>query len=73
MIVNELQEIKEYWMKKYRHVEIVFYPRHDKEKYRGKMTTHNDSFDLQAETIGELINQGEIFLRRATNYDRNGQ
>ncbi len=64
MIAIELQEIKDYWTKKYPTVTIVIYPFHDDGKYRGKMMTHNESFDLQADTIGELISQGESFLRK---------
>jgi len=51
-------------MGKYPRVTITLYPKHDDGKYRGKMITHNESFDLQADTIGELINQGESFLRK---------
>lgn len=64
MEATELQEIKDYWTKKYPHVSITLYPNHDDGKYRGKMMTHNASFDLQADTIGELISQGESFLRK---------
>lgn len=63
-IVTELQEIKTYWSKKYPTVSITIYPTHDDGKHRGKMMTHNESFDLQADTIGEFIGQGEIFLRK---------
>jgi len=64
MEATELQEIKDFWMGKYPRVTITLYPKHDDGKYRGKMITHNESFDLQADTIGELINQGESFLRK---------
>ncbi len=64
MEATELQEIKDYWTTKYPHVAITFYPQHDDGKYRGKMLTHNESFDLQADTIGDLISQGESFLRK---------
>ncbi len=60
----ELQDIQDYWMKKYPRVSITIYPKLDHGKYCGKMMTHNESFDLQADTIGELINQGESFLRK---------
>lgn len=43
---------------------ITLYPNHDDGKFRGKMMTHNESFDLQADTVGELISQGESFLRK---------
>lgn len=59
----ELKEIKEYWTKKYPSVDVVFYPKASDEQYRGKMTTYNSSTFLQASTVGELIGQGEKFLR----------
>lgn len=66
MIATELKEIKDYWTKKYPTVDITLYPRSDNGKYLGKMMTHNSSFDLQADTVGELISQGESFLRQVT-------
>ena len=54
-------------MKKYPHVSITLYPKLENSKYRGKMMTHNESHDLEADTIGELISQGENFLRRVNN------
>ena len=64
MEVTELQEIKDYWMGKYPHITVMFYPRAENGKYCGKMMAYNESFDLRADTIGELISQGESFLRR---------
>ncbi len=64
MAETELQEIREYWMTKYPNIDISLYPQSENGKYCGKMTTHNASFDLQADTIGELISQGESFLRK---------
>lgn len=63
MTGTDLQEIKDYWAKKYPNVSITLYPIHEDGKYRGKMMTHNDNYDLKADTIGELISQGESFLR----------
>lgn len=68
MIVPELQELKDYWSKKYPHIAITFYPRIDNGKYYGKMMTRDDNFDLNADTIGELISQGERFLRRVAQW-----
>ncbi len=59
----ELKEIRDYWVKKYPNVDIVFYPRLDDGKYRGKMTAYHSGLSLQADTVGELISQGEKFLR----------
>lgn len=64
MAATDLQEIKDYWTKKYPNVAITLYPEHGDGKYRGMMMTYNQRFDLQADTIGELINQGESFLRK---------
>lgn len=64
MAQTDLQEIKDYWTTKYPNVAITLYPQHGDGKYRGKMMTYNASFDLQADTIGELISQGESFLRK---------
>ena len=64
MATTDLQEIKDYWKKKYPNVAISLYPKEDNGKYCGMMMTHNDNFEIQADTIGELINQGESFLRK---------
>ena len=64
MAQTDLQEIKDYWTKKYPNVAISSYPQPGDGKYRGKMIAYNASFDLQADTIGELISQGESFLRK---------
>jgi len=64
MGTTELQDIREYWINKYPNVTITLYPQSDNGKYCGLMLTHNCSFDLQADTIGELISQGESFLRK---------
>lgn len=68
MSATDLQEIKDYWTKKYSNVAITLYPTHGDGKYRGKMMTHNESFDLQADTIGEFISQGESFLRKVKQW-----
>lgn len=66
MEATELKEIKDYWTNKYPHVSITLFPKGDGSKYCGKMMTHNSSFDLNADTIGELIGQGESFLRQVS-------
>lgn len=62
MAQTELEEIKDYWATKYPHIAITLYARADG-GYNGKMMTHNTNFDLWADTIGQLISQGESFLR----------
>ena len=66
MIATELQEIKDYWNKKYPNVLITLYPSYGDGKYRGKMMGAQETVDLSADTIGELISQGEAFLRKLT-------
>lgn len=66
MIATELQEIKDYWSKKYPNIYITLYSNEDGTKLYGKMMAHDCSFDLHADTIGELISQGEVFLRKVT-------
>lgn len=64
MIATELMEIKEYWSKKYPNVVITLFPNHEGNRYFGKMMGAKETVDLSANTIGELINQGEAFLRK---------
>lgn len=64
MEATDLQDIRDYWRKKYPHVSIMLYPSRDDGKFCGTMMTHNQNHYLKADTIGELISQGEIFLRK---------
>jgi hypothetical protein len=64
MEATELKEIKEYWGKKYPQVVISLQKSQYDGRYRANMMTNNDSIDFQAETVDELISQGESFLRR---------
>ena len=66
MIVAELQEIKDYWAKKYPTIFITLYSNEESTKFFGKMMAHDCSLDLHADTIGDLISQGESFLRKVT-------
>lgn len=63
MAQTELEEIQSYWKTKYPSIAVTLCPRVDGGKYCGNMMTHNASYDLHADTIGELISQGEQFLR----------
>jgi hypothetical protein len=63
---TELKELSEYWTKKYPHVTTTLWENKSMSKYFGKMRTQDSCQDLSADTIGELISQGEIFLRRVT-------
>lgn len=64
MIVAELQELKNYWTKKYPTIFITLYANEDGTKYFGKMMGAQENVDLSADTIGDLISQGEAFLRK---------
>lgn len=67
MIATDLKEIKDYWNKKYPTILVTLWSDEEANKYFGKMVTHNTTVDLRANTVGELINQGEFFLRRFTS------
>lgn len=64
MAQTELEQIRERWMNKYPHVSITLYSVSKSGKYGGKMMTENSSIDLNADSIGELISQGESYLRK---------
>lgn len=64
MAVKELEEIKKYWGNKYPRVDVTLWANEKSKKYYGRMASYDSSLALQADTIGELINQGENFLRR---------
>ncbi len=66
MIEVELQEIKDYWSKKYPEIEIILANSYENGKYLGRMIAPNCSVDLSANNIDELIRQGEDFLRIIT-------
>lgn len=66
MEATELKDLRTYWMKKYPTINVTLYSNEDGTKYFGKMMACNSSLDLQADTIGELISQGESFLRKVT-------
>lgn len=61
---TELNELLNYWAKKYPSVDVVIWENAGPNKFFGKMRTQNKCQDLSAGTIGELISQGEIFLRK---------
>ena len=61
---DELQEMQDYWEKKYPNVFISLNMTIEGDKYIGKMISYNENINLLADTFGELINKGEEFLRR---------
>ena len=67
MEVTDLKEIRDYWTKKYPTVDVILWGNNDNGKFFGKMMAHNSSIDLLADTVGELISQGENFLRKVTS------
>lgn len=60
----DLKEIKDYWSKKYPNVLVNLWSNEYLTKFFGRMTASNESIDLNADSIGDLISQGESFLRR---------
>lgn len=64
MEATELQEIKDYWKRKYPHVLVNLWINKEGDKYFGMMMAGDQDVHLASDTFGELINQGEKFLRR---------
>lgn len=62
--MTELNEIKEYWQKKYPHVHIKLWNNEDKTKFFALMSSCSNTQTLQSDTIGGLISEGEEFLRQ---------
>lgn len=60
-------EIKNYWNRKYPNVYVTFFHREEGTKYLGKILSVSEEVYLSADTIGELINQGEAFLRKQSS------
>ena len=59
----ELQELMDFWEKKYPNVSITLWANSSPVKYFGKLRTHEACHNLKANTIGELIGHVEDFLR----------
>ncbi len=64
--MTELTEILTYWKNKYPNIDVNLWSNNDKTIYYGKMLAFGSATDLSATTIGELIAQGEKFLRTIT-------
>ena len=64
--MKDLKELKEYWVAKYPAVLTVLWSNPEGNKFFGKMMVHEQSIDLAADTIGQLIAQGEAFLRKVS-------
>lgn len=64
MEVTELDEIKTLWDSKYPNVMTTLWSNEDGTKYHGTMRTSEHHLDIWADTIGDLISQGEAFLRK---------
>jgi len=62
--MNEIDEIKDYWLKKYPNVLVSLWTNQDKNRYFGLMMSADKTIDLDAGTLGDLISQGEAFLRQ---------
>lgn len=66
MLSTELDDIKTYWLNKYPFIEVKLWNNEDETKYFGQMIKHDSNINFQADTVGELINLGEQFLRKVT-------
>ncbi len=66
MEVAELQNIKNYWTKKYPTVDVALWTNEFGTKFYGRMSSYDRGVDLSADTLGELISKGEAFLRTMT-------
>ncbi len=66
MDVTELDEIRTLWESKYPSVTATLWSNEDGTKYHGMMRTSQVNIDIWADTISELIAQGEAFLRGVT-------
>jgi hypothetical protein len=64
--MKDLKEIKDYWYKKYPLVSVTLWANEAGDKYFGRMVSPERKEDLAANTLGQLIAQGEAFLRRST-------
>lgn len=70
--MKDLKEIKDYWDKKYPHVTVTLWCNQKQTKYFGLMSGIKTHADFSADTVGELIAQGESFLRRLNTGHCNG-
>lgn len=59
----ELNQIMDYWKKKYPNIFINVCETENKNKYFCVMRSPDKSADISVNTIGELIRHGEEFLR----------
>jgi len=65
MADKEMKEIQQYWKNKYPNIEVVLYSNSDYTRYFGKIMTHNSTLEFHSDTLGDLISQGEILLRKS--------
>ena len=64
MVSTELEEIKAYWSKKYPVIDIRLWANEDYSMFFCQMDSSFGNEHFRSETIGQLINLGEQFLRR---------
>ena len=62
--MKEVKDLQKYWNEKYPNVHTILWSNQEGDRYYGKMMAHNKTGELSASTIGELISQGEAFLRK---------
>lgn len=61
---TDLEQIKTYWNKKYPNVFVMLSSNQSSNRFYGRMIGNEKNINLNADTIGELISQGEDFLRK---------
>jgi predicted RNA-binding protein (virulence factor B family) len=64
MVAIELQELREYWEKKYPRLNIKLYSDDEGTRFYGMMRSRDFWAEIRAHSMGELISQGEDFLRK---------
>ena len=65
MVTTELQQINEHWAEKYPDVTIRFWTNAKGTKHHCQMYAGDRCINFWADTVGELINLGEKFLRES--------
>ena len=59
-----LKELKLYWSKKYPTILITLWEDAVKGIYVGRLQSNKEQSVIKSDSIGDLISQGESFLRR---------
>lgn len=63
--MTDLKDLTAYWNRKYPSVTVRLWDNPSANQFLGQMISYKETFILNAKTMGDLISQGEAFLRRA--------